>query len=491
MVFNSIDFLVFFPIVVLLYFVVPKRIKTYWLLIASYVFYMSWNKTYALLILASTVVTYISAILIKKVPVQKLVLIVCFVVNLGILFSFKYLNFVISNIDFIAKKLGGTGLNYSLNILLPVGISFYTFQALGYIVDVYRGEIEPEHNFIKYALFVSFFPQLVAGPIERSKNLISQIDSLDERRLFNYNKAVSGFSLMCYGMFLKVVLADRLAGFVDSIWNNLHVMGMTEGIFAAVAFSLQIYCDFSAYSTIAIGAARIMGFELMENFNTPYFATSISEFWRRWHISLSSWFKDYLYIPLGGSRCGKMKKYRNLMIVFLVSGLWHGANWTYVIWGAIHGLYQVLGDLLKPVKRRFNQLLKINTEVFSYKIGQIIVTFMLTAFAWIFFRAGTISEAGYYLKRMLTNINPWVLFDKSMYEYGIDITDYHIIIAGLLILLAVDIVRYIKKVDFGTFLLAQNMWFRWAVLIMLIVGTVVYGAYGIEYNTAQFIYFQF
>lgn len=491
MVFNSVDFLIFFPIVVLVYFVIPKKVKNYWLLFASYYFYMSWNKTYALLIFTSTVVTYLCGLFLNKVSCKKLIVASGFVVNLGILFSFKYLNFFLENVSLISKSFGGRGINTGINLLLPVGISFYTFQALGYMVDVYRGEIEPEKNFFKYALFVSFFPQLVAGPIERSKNLISQIERVDNERLFNYEKAVSGFSLMCYGMFLKVVLADRLSIFVDSVWNNLQIVGFTEGLFAAVAFSLQIYCDFGAYSTIAIGAARVMGFDLMENFNTPYFATSISDFWRRWHISLSTWFKDYLYIPLGGSRCSKIKKYRNIMIVFLVSGLWHGAQWTYVLWGGIHGLYQIIGDLLKPLKKKINNLLSFDENTASYKLGQIIITFLLTTFAWIFFRAETIKDAFAFLERMFTRFNPWSLHDGNLYNFGIDQTDYHILIFAILLLLIVDLLRYFFKRDFGELLLKQNLWFRWLVLIVLIVSTIIYGAYGINYNAAQFIYFQF
>lgn len=491
MVFNSIDFLLFFPVVVLIYFVIPQKARKYWLLIASYYFYMSWNKTYALLILASTVTTFLGGIFLNKVSKKKLVVAGTFIVNLGILFSFKYLNFLIENINFISRRLGGDAISHSLNVLLPVGISFYTFQALGYIIDVYRGDIEPEKNFVRYALFVSFFPQLVAGPIERSKNLLSQIEREDKERLFSYSKVVSGFAMMCYGMFIKVVLADNLAVFVDNVWENLQIVGFTEGLFAAVAFSLQIYCDFGAYSTIAIGAARVMGFDLMENFNTPYFATSISDFWRRWHISLSTWFKDYLYIPLGGSRCSKARKYRNIMVVFLVSGLWHGANWTYVIWGGIHGLYQIIGDALKPLREKISDILRIDREAGSYKFGRILGTFFLTTFAWIFFRADSLKDAVCFLKRMFSRFNPWSLHDGNLYNFGVNRTDFHVVVVAALVLLVVDIFRYVKKEDFGQILVRQNLIFRWIVLLALIVSTIIFGAYGIHFSTAQFIYFQF
>ena len=494
MVFNSLSFLIFFPIVVLIYFVIPKRARKYWLLVASYYFYMSWNAVYALLILASTLVTYLSGILIQKagtVSRRKWVVAGSFIINLGILFFFKYFDFLIDNINRVLNLADISLITNPFSLVLPVGISFYTFQALSYTVDVYRGDVEAEKNFVKYALFVSFFPQLVAGPIERSKNLLSQVDELDNRRLFEYDKVVSGFGMMCYGMFLKMVLADHLAIFVDSVWDNLQTAGMTACIFAAIAFSFQIYGDFAGYSTIAIGAARIMGFDLMENFNTPYFATSIANFWRKWHISLSTWFRDYVYIPLGGSRCSKVKKYRNLLITFLVSGLWHGANWTYVVWGGLHGFYQIVGDLLKPVREKARKLFNVNTEVTSFKLGQIIVTFALTTFAWIFFKASSLHEALFFIKTMLKRPDPWALFDGSLYNYGIDTTDFHLLVVALLVVLIVDIIRYRRKVDVGEFLRSQNLWFRWLAYIALIVGCLVYGAYGVNFDSTQFIYFQF
>lgn len=342
MLFNSIDFMIFFPIVLLVYFVIPKKIRYVWLLIASYYFYMGWNAKYALLIAFSTVMTYIGGILLSlieaknishKVGWKKGVIIGSFTINLGILVFFKYFDFLLSNFNRIVKACGISPIERTFDVILPVGISFYTFQALGYIIDVYRGEIKAEKNLLKYALFVSFFPQLVAGPIERSKNLISQIKNVENIKLWNYKHITNGAVQMLWGMFLKMVIADRIAIFVDTVYDGYWYYGSIELVLATALFAIQIYCDFASYSLIAKGAARIMGFELMENFNTPYFAKSIKEFWRRWHISLSSWFRDYLYIPLGGSRCSRWKKYRNIMITFLVSGLWHGANWNFVIWG--------------------------------------------------------------------------------------------------------------------------------------------------------------
>jgi len=346
MLFNSYNFLIFFPIVTLVYFLIPHRIRYIWLLIASYYFYMCWNAKYALILLFSTFVTYISGILISKannieekrksIKLKKTFVALSFILNLSILFLYKYFDFAVENINGILSCLNMQILKPSFDLILPVGISFYIFQALSYTVDVYRKDVKPEKNFLKYALFVSFFPQLVAGPIERSKNLISQIH---EKHYFDGQRVKDGLLLMIWGGFQKIVIADRVAIVVDEVFNYFPMYGGMYVVVAVILFAIQIYCDFNGYSTIAIGAAKVMGFELMENFNAPYFSQSVSEFWRRWHISLSSWFKDYLYIPLGGNRKGRSRKYINLMIVFIVSGLWHGAEWTFVIWGLLNRMF--------------------------------------------------------------------------------------------------------------------------------------------------------
>lgn len=348
MLFNSYEFLIFFPIVTLIYFLIPHKARYIWLLIASYFFYMCWNAKYALILLFSTIVTYVAGLLIskankikddkKRTKYKKIFVALSFIINLSILFLFKYFDFAINNINNILGQLNIQLLNPKFDLILPVGISFYIFQALGYTIDVYRQDVKTEKNFLKYALFVSFFPQLVAGPIERSKNLLEQ---MYEEHYFNAQRVKDGLLLMIWGGFQKIVIADRIAIVVDTIFNNFPQYGGMYIIIAAILFAFQIYCDFSGYSIIAVGAAKVMGFRLMENFNAPYFSMSVSEFWRRWHISLSTWFKDYLYIPLGGNRKGKIRKYINIMIVFLVSGLWHGASWNYIIWG---GLNRSLSD---------------------------------------------------------------------------------------------------------------------------------------------------
>ena len=343
MLFNSYGFIVFFPIVVIVYFLLPKRISYLWLLAASYYFYMGWNAKYALLLLASTIITYVCGVLIQwlndrhpdKISTKKWVVAGSFILNLAILFFFKYFNFTIESINAVLSHTSLPAVNTSLDVLLPVGISFYTFQALGYTVDVYRGEIEAERNFFRYALFVSFFPQLVAGPIERSKNLLTQ---LRNPKPFSYERMCDGVMLMIWGYFLKLVIADRISIFVDNAYANVGVYDGKYLLIASMLFAIQIYCDFAGYSTIAIGAAEVMGFQLMDNFNCPYLSQSVAEFWRRWHISLSTWFKEYVYIPLGGNRKGAKRQILNLIIVWGLTGIWHGASWNFVLWGLYYGV---------------------------------------------------------------------------------------------------------------------------------------------------------
>lgn len=494
MLFNSLDFLIFFPIVVLIYLIVPRKLKYVWLLISSYYFYMSWNVKYVGLLLFSTIVTYFSGILIAKAhgdKQKKLVVAVSFLANLAVLGFFKYFDFFLHNLNKILAVAHIRLIDNPFSFLLPVGISFYTFQALSYTMDVYRGKVAPEKNLLKYALFVSFFPQLVAGPIEKTENLLRQINESTRKKMVSFDKFVSGFTLMLWGLFMKMVIADRISIFVDEVFQNLYMVGTVETILAAVAFAIQIYGDFAGYSAVAVGAARIMGFELTENFNAPYFADSIGDFWHRWHISLSTWFRDYLYIPLGGNRKGKLRKYINLLITFSISGLWHGAAWTFIIWGAVHGLYQVIGDLLKPVRKKTAELLKLKTDAFSHKLGKILTTFVLVDFAWIFFRAESMGQIRFFFNRMFTGFNPWVLFDESLFGFGIDRREWSILVVALLILFVVDLLRYRTNRNIGDLLIKQNLWFQYAVLFLLIVSILVYGEYGINFDSNQFIYFQF
>lgn len=497
MEFNSINFMIFFPVVLALYFVIPKALRQIWLLAASYYFYMSWNARYALLIAASTLITYVSGIAIERyrdsgrTGRRLTVLFSCLGINLGILLFFKYGNFLIASLDRGLELLHIGSVDQRFYFLLPVGISFYTFQALGYTIDVYRGDVRAETNLIRYALFVSFFPQLVAGPIERSKNLLSQMQNIAEIKLWNARRVTSGTILMIWGFFVKMVIADRAAVLVNTVFDNYRMYGSTELVLAAVFFALQIYCDFGSYSLIAIGAAKIMGFELMENFNTPYFACSIRDFWSRWHISLSTWFRDYLYIPLGGNRRGRVRKSVNIMIVFLASGLWHGADWSYVVWGGIHGAYQVIGDYLASFREKCIRKLRVNTACFSWKFLQTAVTFVLVVFAWIFFRADSIGDALQYIRRIWVRPTPWVLFNGEIFTLGLDRPEMNILLVSICMLGLVDLVRYRKKMTLDVFLMQQNLWFRGGIMIGLVVLIFVCGKYGVGFDPQQFIYFQF
>ena len=501
MQFNSVDFLIFFPVVVFVYYLVPKKCRAIWLLISSYYFYMSWNAKYALLIGTSTVVTYACAILVekygkskKKRPKKKLAVVLCISLNLGILFIFKYANFTIASVNRLLNVLHINAIDRRFDLLLPVGISFYTFQALGYFFDVYRGDIKAEKNIIRYALFVSFFPQLVAGPIERSKNLLTQIQGIEQRRLWDAERIRAGVILMVWGLFMKMVIADRVSLLVDTVFNDYRMYGATELIAGAIGFSIQIYCDFGSYSMIAIGAAKVLGFTLMENFNTPYFAKNIRDFWSRWHISLSTWFRDYLYIPLGGNRKGEARKLLNIMIVFLASGLWHGASWAFVAWGAIHGLYQVFGDIRRRIGPRLKEkapYLTVKTNCLSWKLLQVVTTYALVTFSWIFFRADSLTHACIYISRIFTKPTPWVLFNGGLYSLGLDRTEANILFTSLIVLFLVDLIRYFKGLTLDAFLAEQNMWFSWFVTIALIVSIFIYGKYGPLFDAKQFIYFQF
>lgn len=346
MLFNSFEFLLFFPIVCLIYFLLPHKYRWMWLLGASYYFYMNWNPKYAVLIFGSMVITYLSGLLIEKFRYSRLkkrvILWSCLLTNLGVLFLFKYFNFFNESVFATLEYFGVRWNVPEFTYLLPVGISFYTFQAIGYSIDVYRGTIKSERHFGIYALFVSYFPQLVAGPIERSKNLIHQ---LRERHYFNADRAVLGLRQILWGLFMKVVVADRVALIVNTIYSDHEKYNGTMLLYATFMFAIQIYCDFAGYSNMAIGASKIMGIDLMENFRRPYFARSIQDFWQRWHISLSTWFKDYVYIPLGGNRVKYGRHLFNLFITFVVSGIWHGANWTFLLWGVFHGLFIIANHL--------------------------------------------------------------------------------------------------------------------------------------------------
>lgn len=497
MLFNSIQFLLFFPLVCIIYFAIPHRIKWIWLLLASYYFYMCWNAKYALLMFTSTFITWLSGLFISKFnnpenPKKSKILknttvAVSFISNLAILFFFKYFDFAIENLNHILGMLNISLVTPAFDVILPVGISFYTFQALSYTMDVYREEIPPERNLFRYMLFVSFFPQLVAGPIERSKNLIHQ---LHERHKFDFERVKSGLLLMLWGYFQKLVIADRVAIAVNTVYNSYTDFGGVELILATVLFAIQIYCDFSSYTDIARGAAQVMGFRLMDNFKQPYFSRSIAEFWRKWHISLSGWFKDYLYIPLGGNRKGTFRKYFNIMMVFLASGLWHGASWNFVIWGALHGVYQIFGSMTLSLRKKICELFSINRNTHAHHFIQRCITFVLVCFGWIFFRANTFSDAKGIIRKIFTEFNPWILSDGSLYNIGLDHRQLFIVFISALVLFIVSYMHYYNR-SIRQAVLKTNIIMRWASIFALIFAVLIFGIYGPGYSESQFIYFQF
>lgn len=381
----------------------------------------------------------------------------------------------------------GQSIALPFSIVLPVGISFYTFQALGYTIDVYRGEIKAEKNVFRYALFVSFFPQLVAGPIERSKNLLKQLDCEKD---FDYENVRDGLMLMLWGFFEKIVIADKAAVVVDNVYNNYANQSGIVIILATFLFAFQIYCDFGGYSHIAIGAAKVLNVDLMNNFRQPYFALNIKDFWSRWHISLSTWFRDYLYIPLGGNRCSRIRKYGNLLITFLVSGLWHGASWHYVVWGVLHGVYQVISDCTIKVRRAIIQRMKIRTDCFSYRLMQRMITFIMVSFIWLIFRAETLADIAAMCQRIFFNFDPTILFGEELYSLGLNGLQLVYLTVAILILIIVDFLHE-KGRSIRRFLKEQNIVFRWivyyaAVLVILISVIQTFGQ-----DAGAFIYFQF
>ncbi|NLZ49295.1 MAG: MBOAT family protein [Clostridiales bacterium] len=495
MLFDSIKYLIFFPTVTIVYFLLPQKIQWLWLLTVSYFFYMLWNPKYAILLAFTTFTTYFCGILIdsaKKIEsknkvkiTQKIVLSAGLILNLGSLFLFKYYNFF-SNTLRRALSLLNISINiHSFDYLLPVGISFYTLQAISYIIDVYREDVKVEKHLGKYALFVSFFPTLLSGPIEKSKDFI---DQLDEKHSFHYDRIKSGLYIIFWGLFKKLMIADRIAILVNEVYNNPNNHKGLEIILATVLYGIQIYCDFSSYTDMARGSAEILGFRLINNFHQPYFSKSIKEFWRNWHISLSTWFRDYLYFPLGGSRKGKIRTYINLMIVFIVSGLWHGSAFTFIIWGALHGLYQVVGKIIEKPKNAIINKLHIRTEVFSYRLVKVLITFILVDFAWLFFRANSLSDALLLIKNSFY-FNPWIFTDGSLYKLGLDGKDFTIALVSIEIVFIVDLLQ--RRKDVKLLLFNQNLIFRWMIYIVFVVGLLIFGVYGPAYSQQQFIYMQF
>ena len=483
----SLSFFVFLFIVIAIHYLVPQRFRWVVLLGASYYFYGTFKFQYVFLLAFSTIVAYFAALLMEKKPnassKKKIFLIGC-ICNLGILFVFKYYNFFSSSVASIFGNGNFSSRSHLLHLVVPVGISFYIFQVVSYMIDVYRGNRIAERHLGLFALYVSFFPKLLAGPIERAKQLLPQ---LHEYHQWDWERSTNGFKLMVWGLFKKVVVADRIAVFVDIVFNNPSSYDGPSFVLAAVLYSFQIYCDFSGYTDIAIGISQVFGFKLTDNFNRPYVARSVAEFWRRWHISLSTWLRDYLYIPLGGNRVNPARLYINLMVVFLICGLWHGSNWTFVIWGFIHGLFLVIGIASQNVRSKIIHVFGLDTVPAIHRGFQVCITFALVSLAWIFFRADSLRDAAYIITHLHAGWIDLLTGDRfeSMIFFGRPKNELIIALASLIF---VWIIHFIEDHDAMRRMLSERPFYvRWPVYYLMLFAVFLLSAPGSQ----KYIYFQF
>ena len=471
MQFVSFGFLIFLPAVAAINYMIPRKFRYIWLLFTSIAFYISIDLKYTAVLVLSVLSTYFAGVIIgknsSKKNVSNLVFWLCIVLNVGLLLGFRCAGF-----------LTGGG------ILIPVGISFYGLKAVSYLVDVKRGDIKAEKNLVVYALYVSFFVQILSGPIERADNMLSQFYF---PVTVDYYRLRDGFFEMLWGYFLKLVLADRIAIFVDAVYKDSVSGGIV--VLAILLYALEIYCDFCGYSHIAIGAARLLGIDVMKNFDSPYMSGTVAEFWRRWHISLSSWLRDYVYIPLGGNRKGIFRKYINVLITFAVSGVWHGLGLTFLVWGLLHGFYQVAGYCLEPVRNLVVELFKIDRQSLAHRVVKGIITFILVDIAWVFFRAENMQQA-FDIFRRSAEFTPWILTDGSLYKYGLDQANMFVLLLGILALIVVDAASY-RGVQVREKLLNMSLPLRWVIIIPAILIILLCGIWGAGYDAASFIYQQF
>lgn len=486
MLFNSFEFLLFFPTVIMLYYALPHKYRWILLLLASYFFYASWKAEYLLLIIISTLVDYFCAgrmAAIESKRRRKPFLYISLLTNLGILFGFKYFNFFRDNVNPLLEKVSMFGALPELEVLLPVGISFYTFQTLSYTIDVYNGKLKPEKHLGLFAVYVSFFPQLVAGPIERAPRLLPQFRQKFD---FDYVRVRNGLMLMLWGFFKKMVIADRVAEFVNVIYGEPEAYSGLTNLVGTYFFAFQIYCDFSGYSDIAIGSAMIMGYSLMTNFKRPYFATSVRDHWQRWHISLSTWFRDYVYIPLGGNRTVKWRWWYNLLVTFLVSGLWHGANWTFVVWGGIHGFLLVLGLWTDGFRKLIYKVTGLSKAPKLLMAIQIFIVFHLVIVAWVFFRAESIQDALVVLKN-IAGMRPGDVSDLMRTFTKLGIMEVGVALAAIAGMEVFHVIQE-RGISFRHWVGSWPMPLRWAFYVTGIVVVVLFGKFSAQ---TDFIYFQF
>jgi alginate O-acetyltransferase complex protein AlgI len=494
MTFNTFVFYPIFATITLIYFIVPKKWRWVWLLISSYFLYSLSDIRFAAILLVCTGIAFFIGLLIdhsRNNKLRKFWMTVGVSLIIGTLFLFKYLSFFFDTFNTLLSAAGVRWYFRGLELIIPIGISFFSLQIVGYILDVYNGRLKAERNFGYFALFVSFFPKLLIGPIERYKNMAPQLINQEP---FKYEEFTDNLLRIGWGLFKKIIAADRLAVVANTVFASPQDFGSPKLITAILAFSFQIYFDFSAYSDIAIGISKIIGIQLTENFNYPYFASSIIDFWRRWHISLSNWLRDYIFLPLnyrhGRKRPRKLWIAIDVMVVFLISGLWHGANWTYIFWGALHGLYQSIEILTQSTRDRLVKFFNIDRTTFAHQLLQMLFTFGLVCFAWLFFKASSISDSSLILKSIfkfkdVTSSSAWLFGDGSL---GLDINDIWIMCHTTLLIFAVDWIS--RKHNILSALSQQPTWFRWAVYIILIFSIAIFGFYG-QIAPENFIYFQF
>jgi len=494
MLFNSTDFLIFFTIICFAYFLFPVKYRNYLLLAGSYYFYMCWKVEYVFLIVFSTLIDYFCARGMGKYKdkkTKKWFLIASLTGNLGLLFIFKYFNFFSHAFGDILNNLNVAYESPALKLLLPVGISFYTFQTLSYTLDVYRGERKPEKDFVIFAVYVSYFPQLVAGPIERSTHLMPQFH---RHVKFNFSRLLIGLVLIMWGFFMKLVIADNAAEYVNTVYGSVNQYDGQHFVLGTLLFCYQIFCDFAGYSSIAIGTAKIMGIDMMQNFRRPYFARSIQGFWRRWHISLSTWFKDYLYIPLGGNRRGRLMTLLNTLLVFLVSGLWHGANWTFIIWGGLHGVAITIESLYKKIMSRFNFKCKdAKLIIWSTAAFEICLTFILINLSWVFFRSASLDDAFAIFKKIYHTPQTFSFnlssFSNLILPFTKDYRSLSFFITVIAFIMILETVHLIQEKEHPLFFhyWRSKAWPKIITIYLLIFVIIFFG----KFDSNSFIYFQF
>lgn len=479
MLFNSLEFAIFFPIVATMYFILPQRLRTPHLLVSSCIFYMAFIPAYIAILALTIAIDYTAGIYLGKVAgrARSWLLAASVIATCLVLFVFKYFYFFTNNAIGLAGLFGWQLSGPSIEIILPIGLSFHTFQSLSYVIEVYRGRQKAELNFVTYATYVMFFPQLVAGPIERPQNLLHQFY---ERHNFDYARVTAGLKRMAWGFFKKLVIADRLALYVNDAYAHPQKLNGLQLTLATIFFAYQIYCDFSGYSDIAIGSARVLGFKLMENFEKPYHALTISEFWRRWHISLSTWFRDYVYIPMGGSRFGERRHFASLVVTFGISGLWHGANWTYVFWGLLNAIYLIVGNLSKGARNRTFGLIGMDEGTWPRRLTMWASTFLLTCAGWVLFRANTMADAWYILTHFAIGWD----FERISTEQFL-LRQMPVAIAGISLLEAVQLLQ--NRVSLSAILAQLPPAPRWAMYASAVIVTIMFGIF----RKTQFIYFQF